>query len=91
MVQERDDTEVLKKFVTDNSLFFIRIKSFSLDKFEDMLCKSRYKNDPVKKLARINEWLHSKIKCSDKERIFSYSEMEKAHDDFKNYLFKEYL
>lgn len=91
MVKEVNDTEVYKKFITEDGKFFIRLKEFTLQKFEDQLCKPRYKNDIEKKLGRIQNFLLSRLKQTDREVRFGFHDYETAFEEMKTYLFKGYL
>lgn len=91
MVQERNEEELpVKVYETDDSLFVIKCKGFTLERFEERLCTENMKAEPLLRDSVIDRFLMFRTKPKDGRKIYRRADLIKAWDEFKEYLFKAY-
>jgi len=92
MVQELDEADLpVKIFRTDDNLFQVKCRGFSLGKFEDKLSSDKVKANPEQRDNMIDKWFFYKVKSVNKLKGYKREDFLLAVDVFKKYLFGTYL
>lgn len=94
MVKEESELEMpVRKFITDDGRFVIKIKGLSLERFETKLCNDKFKADASTYLLRqtmIDTFLLFRAKSSDKFVGYTMADRLRAVEEFRKHLFSAY-
>jgi len=92
MVKELEEAELpVKVYQTDNGLFEIKCKGFTLERFEERLCGEKLKGNPALRMTIVDRWVMFRTRAKDKFYVYKREELIRAWDEFSAYLFKAYM